>query len=168
MAPVAAAAIAAAAIAIPVVAVRLVGERVEALGGLAVPQSVRSYHRRRAVLWRGLIGRGKLQRRRGVARRAHAPGVPGIYCKRNFCKMAVIIRFLCFVAHCPVMRVLGSCRLSALNFELFNIPLFCHDTSSRIGYITKSIIKVDYTFPLEPIKHTPNGLGQGWLYIPWR
>ena len=96
MAPVAAAAIAAAAIAIPVVAVRLVGERVEALGGLSVPQSVWGHHRRRAVLWRGLFGRGKLQRRRGVTRRAHAPGVPGIHCKRNLFQMTVIaIRFLC-------------------------------------------------------------------------
>ena len=93
VAPVAAAA--AAAIVFEVVA-GLVGERVEALGGLAVPQSVRSYHRRRAVLWRGLFGRGKLQRRRGVTRRAHAPGVPGIHCNRNLFQMTVIaIHFLC-------------------------------------------------------------------------
>ena len=93
VAPVAAAA--AAAIVFEVVA-GLVGERVEALGGLSVPQSVWGHHRRRAVLWRGLFGRGKLQRRRGVTRRAHAPGVPGIHCKRNLFQMTVIvIRFLC-------------------------------------------------------------------------
>ena len=106
VAPVVAAAAAAASIVMPsAVVAGLVGERVEALGGLAVPQSVRSHHRRRTVLWRGLLGRGELQRRRGVARRAHASGVPGIHCKIGLYEMTVIIIhfLLCFI-HCPVIR----------------------------------------------------------------
>ena len=98
VAPVAAAA--AAAIVFEVVA-GLVGERVEALGGLSVPQSVWSHHRRRAVLWRGLFGRGKLQRRRGVTRRAHAPGVPGIHCKKNLFQMCLELFNISFSPRSP-------------------------------------------------------------------